>query len=159
MTSHTTLAQLDQMAVGDVASLPIDHLAMLLETIAEEKARVKRLDDHLHNALRTRFADSAAEARRTKGIDTGTVRLTDGDYTVIADLPKKVVYDQAGLALVERELSEMGEPVTDYITIKRDVPERAYGAWPASLKKMFEPYRTVDVGKPTFKLEQRKERT
>lgn len=156
MTNRVTLAQATEMPLTEVANLPIEQIALLLEDVAELKSHAKRADDHIYNAMRLRFADGAAEARRAKGTDTGTVRLTDGNYTVIADLPKKILWDQDGLRQVERQLAEMGEPIGDYISIKRDVSERAYGAWPASLRKMFEPFRTVDVGKPTFKLEQRK---
>ena len=129
MNNRPTLAQAVKMPVTEVSSLPIDVLAILLEDVALAKAETKVADDHLFSAMRLRFADAAAEARKAKGIDTGTVRLTDGDFVIVEDLPKKVSYDQDGLRQVEAELATMGEPVTDYISIKRDVSERAFGAW------------------------------
>lgn len=156
MRNRVTLAQATEMPASEVAALPIEQIALLLEDVAELKSHAKRADDHLYNAMRLRFADSAAEARRSKGTDTGTVRINDGDYVIVADLPKKIFWDQTGLGQVESQLAQMGEPPADYISIKRDVSERAYSAWPASLRKMFDPFRTVDVGKPTFKLEARK---
>jgi hypothetical protein len=156
MSNRVTLAQAREMPAEEVAALPIEQIALLLEDVAELKATAKRSDDHLHAAMRVRFADKAAEVRKEKGTDTGTVRLKDGEYTVLADLPKKVVWDQDGLGQVERQLSDMGEPIADYISVKREVSERSYGAWPASLRKMFDPHRTLDVGKPTFKLELKK---
>ncbi len=155
--NRPSLAQAVQMSVTEVAELPIDILAILHEEASELKSHAKRCDDHLYSAMRLRFADAAATARKASGKDTGTVRLIDGDFVIVADLPKKIGWDQAGLRQVESQLAAMGEPVDDYILVKRDVPERAYEAWPASLKKLFQPYRTVDVGKAGFKLERKKE--
>ena len=46
----------------------------------------------------------------------------------------------------------MGEPIAEYIKLKRDVSELAYRGWPSSLKKLFDPHRTLGVGKPTYKM-------
>jgi hypothetical protein len=156
-TNRVTLAQVCDLPLTEIAKLPMEQIALLLEDVAELKASAKAADDQIYSAMKLRFADAAAEARKAKGVDTGTVRLSDGDYVVIADLPKKTSWDQAGLRQVEAQLQAMGEPIEDYISIKRDVSERAFTSWPTSLRKLFEPHRTLDVGKPTFKLERKKE--
>ena len=38
-----------------------------------------------------------SQCRAEAGKDTGTVRFVDNDFTVIADLPKRVKWDQAKL--------------------------------------------------------------
>lgn len=157
MSNRPTIAQAVQMSVTEVASLPTSILALLLEDVAEMKTAHQRADSHLFAALSHRFADRSAEARKAKGTDTGTVRFTDDDCVVIADLPKRVTWDGAGLTQVSAQLQEMGEPVADYIQTKMDVAEKAYVGWPSSLKKMFDPHRTVGVGKASFKIEQKKD--
>lgn len=153
MSNRPTIAQAVQMSVTEVASLPTSILALLLEDVAEMKAAHKTADDHLFAALSHRFGDRASEARKAKGTDTGTVRFADDDCVVVADLPKRVSWDGVGLISVAEKLKEMGEPVSDYIQTKMDVAEKAYSSWPGSLKKLFDPHRTLSAGKANFKIE------
>lgn len=97
-------------------------------------------------ALEVRYATRAAEARRACGKDTGTVRLADGDYTVVADLPKRVDWDQEALAQIARNIADSGEDPAEFIDTKLTVSERKYGALPEAWRKGFEPARTVKVG-------------
>ena len=152
-TNRITLAQAVQMPVTELAKLPIDHLALLLEDVTALKTQGQKAADHMHAAMHLRYGGTAADRRRERGSDTGTVRLDDGGMTVLADLPKRVAWDQDGLAQVEKRLAEMGEPAGDYIKTERQVAERAFQAWPASLRKLFAPHRTEGAGKPTYKIE------
>ena len=45
-----------------------------------------------------------------------------------------------------------GENPADYLKVKFEVSERAYEAWPARLKELFTPARTVETGKPSYEL-------
>ena len=54
-------------------------------------------------------------------------------------------------ALVETIRAE-GENPTDYVEITFGVSERAYGAWPESIRRAFTPARTLKTGKQTFRL-------
>lgn len=157
-SNRTTLAELRQMDAEQAARLPVDHLAMLHEDVADLKADAKRLDDLLCSAMTVRYGDKAAALRRSAGKDTGTVSVSDGDYVVKADLPKKVEWDEDRLAEAEQKLRDMGEDPTEYIVVKRSVREAAYSGWPSSLRSMFEPARTVSTGKPSFKVERAKRR-
>lgn len=157
MSNRVTLAQAIEMSVSEVSALPIGQIALLLEDVAELKSSAKRADDHMFAAMSLRFGKPADNARKIKGVDTGTIRVTEGEFTIVADLPKKVTWSQSGLRAVEAEIIAMNEPVEDYISVKRDVSERSFEGWPNSLKKMFEPHRTVAVGKAGFKIEAKKE--
>jgi hypothetical protein len=84
--------------------------------------------------------------RRACGKDTGTVRLVDGDFTVVADLPKRVEWDQAKLAAMVERIRAAGEDPAEYVEITFKVPERAYVAWPEAIRQGFEPARTVKTG-------------
>ena len=156
MSNRCTLAQLSDMTPEQVDSLPMDQLATLLEDATDAKALAKHQDDILNASLARRFAALAAEARRAAGKDTGRVTLQQDGYLIRADLPKKVEWDDDRLADAEAQLAAMGEPVREYIRVKRIVMEGAYEKWPSSLRALFEPARTVGTGRPTFVVERAK---
>ena len=83
------------MPIGEIAALPATELALLQEEAEEAAKAARTLADWLDGAIALRYGDRAAAARRAEGKDTGTVRFDDGEVTVIADLPKKVDWDQA----------------------------------------------------------------
>lgn len=157
MHNRVTLAQLRDMDVKEVASLPIDQVADLLEEIAVLRADAKLLGDRVADALHHRFGDMAASLRRAKGTDTGTVRITEPDAgcVVIADLPKKVSWDQAVLRRAIDQLRDWGEDPDEYVTIELSVAETRFKAWPSKIKALFEPGRVVAPGRPTYKIEKK----
>jgi hypothetical protein len=156
MSNRVTLAQLDQMPIGEIANLPVAQLAMLLEDVAELKARAKRLGDWTDGALNLRYGEAAALARRADGKDTGRVRIEDEDFVVVADLPKKVTWSQPELREAMLVIAGWGEDVGDYVQTEIKVSEAKFEAWPKSIKALFEPARTMGVGKPSFAIEARK---
>ncbi len=104
-----------------------------------------------HSTTATATAPVRRAPRRTK--DTGTVRFEDNGFIVVADLPKRVKWDQQRLKeLVELIRSGWGEDPADYVKVKFEVSERAYDSWPARLKELFTPARTVETGKPSYEL-------
>ena len=140
------------MPVGEIAALPAEQLALLQEDAEAALAAAKTLKDWLDGAINLRFAEKAHAARRDMGKDTGTVQLVDDGVIVVADLPKRVDWDQAQLrTLVERIRAEDDDPA-EYVDVAFKVPERKYTAWPAGIRSAFEDARTVRTGKPVFKL-------
>ena len=81
------------------------------------------------------------------------VRFEDGEVTVIAELPKKVEWDQKRLASLAAMIRAEGEDPADYVATEFKVSERAYNAWPSRIRDAFQPARTTKVGKMTIKLE------
>lgn len=158
MSNRVTLEQLGRMGAEEFCELPIDQVAMLLEDVAELTANAKAAGEKIAYLLDRRYGETAARLRLAERKDTGTVRLRDGEFTIIADLPKRVEWDADGLVSVEAALHAQGEPVDEYIKIRRTVAESAYNSWPSSLKEMFAPHRTVGAGKPTYKVERAKKR-
>ena len=150
--NRITLDDLPTMPFGEIAALPGDQLA-LLKQVADERLRAaKNLSDWLDGAIALKYGDQAQEARRAEGKDTGTVRLQDGQVSVVAELPKRVDWDQAMLAgLVERIRADGADP-TEYVDIALSVSERKYTAWPKDIRQEFEPARTVRTAKPRFRL-------
>ncbi len=157
MNNRVTLAQLPEMTVEQVSALSLDQIELLLEDVADLKVTATQAGNILHAALHRRFVDPAAIARREAGKDSGKVTITEGDYAVACDLPKKVAWDQVKLSAVVSQLASMGEDPKEYIKTDLSVSETAYNAWPRSLKAIFEPARTVSTGKPTYTLQKRGE--
>jgi hypothetical protein len=146
------LGDLPTMPIGEIAALPPDLLALLQEEAEDAAKAARSLADWLHGAIGLRYGDRAAAARRAEGKDTGTVRLDDGEVTVIADLPKKVEWDQAALGKMIARIRAAGDDPAEYVETTFRVSERRYGAWPAAIRDGIEAARTVKPGKPTFRL-------
>lgn len=151
-SNRVTLDGLRRLTVAEVAHLPIEQLAALQEDVAALKADASACDERLRDALAVRFGAFADKSRRVLGKDTGTVRWDEDGYTVVADLPKAVVWDQAKLKRAEEEIRMWGENPAEFITIKRGVAEAKYAAWPSSIREVFDTARTVKAGKPSFEL-------
>ena len=134
------------MPTGELARMPVELLAGLQAELAHATTQLKAATARFSTALDVRYATRAAEARRACAKDTGTVRLADGDYTVVADLPKRVDWDQAKLAQIAANIADSGENPAEFIDTKLTVSERKYGALPEAWRKGFEPARTVKVG-------------
>lgn len=141
-----SIDQLINLPAGEIAQLPVELLAALQREIDAAAKQMKAVTARLSTALEVRYAARAAEARRACGKDTGTVRLVDGDFTVVADLPKRVEWDQAKLAAMVERIRAAGEDPAEYVEISFKVPERAYSAWPEAIRQGFEPARTVKTG-------------
>jgi hypothetical protein len=146
------LDDLRTMPVGEIAALPGDQLALLKDEADERLRAARTISDWLDGAIALKYGDRAQEARRAEGKDTGTIRLQDGPATVIAELPKRVDWDQAMLAGLVAQIRADGADPAEYVDISFGVPERKYTAWPAHIRETFEPARTVRTGKPRFRL-------
>lgn len=150
--NRITLDDLPTLPVGEIAALPGDQLALLKQDADERLRAAKTLCDWLDGAIALKYGDQAQDARRAENKDTGTIRLQDGPVTVVAELAKRVDWDQAMLAgLVERIRADGADP-TEYVDVSFSVPERKYTAWPKDIRQEFEPARTVRSAKPKFRL-------
>ena len=135
-----------RLDVAEIARLPVDLLAILQREVDERLKQAKAAKARLDGALTIRYATRAEEERRARGKDTGTVRFDDGDFTVVADLPKRVEWDQAQLAAMVERIRAAGDDPSQYVDVTYKVPERKYAAWPEAIRKGFEPARTVRPG-------------
>ncbi|MDO8604909.1 MAG: hypothetical protein Q7R40_00095 [Phaeospirillum sp.] len=150
--NRPSLADMMRLPLGEVADLPVEMLALLQEDVEHGLRNAKTAKDWMDGVLDRRYAPIAAELRSRDGKDTGTVRFEDGAVTVVADLPKKVEWDQEQLAATVERIRASGDDPAEYVETAFKVPERKYGAWPAHIRAAFEAARTVKTGKPTFTL-------
>jgi hypothetical protein len=151
--NHITLDDLRNMQIGEIVALSAEQLALLQDAANEVLRSAKATSDWLEGAIALKYTDRAVMARMEASKDTGTVRFDDGTVTVIADLPKRVDWDQAQLAGLVERISAAGDDPTEYVDVSFKVPERKYAAWPESIRQNFEPARTVRTGALKVKLE------
>ena len=152
LTNRPTLDSLRMLPIGEIAALPAEHLALLQEDATAALDAGKKAKDWIDGAIALRFGDQAQALRREAGKDTGTVRFEQDGVTVVADLPKRVDWDQALIASVVARIRAAGDDPTQYVDIAIKVPERKYTAWPENIRTAFAPARTVKTGKPSFRL-------
>lgn len=152
LPNRPALATIRAMPVAELAELPAEHLALLQDEAAAALDSAKQMKDQVDGAIGLRFASHAEAQRRAAGKDTGTVRFEQDGVTIVADLPKKVDWDQAMIAAVVERIRAAGDDPSQYVDIAIKVPERKYGAWPESIRAAFAPARTVKTGKQTFRL-------
>lgn len=146
------LQDLPDLPPQEIAALPADVLAMLQQESETALKQAKAAKARLDGALVLKYGARAAEARRAIGKDSGTVRLRDGDITVVADLPKRIAWDQVKLGQMVERIRAAGDDVAEYIEVSFKIAERNYAAWPRAIREGFEPARTVRSGQLTSEL-------
>lgn len=157
--NRITLNDLRGMQVGAIAALSGEELAPLRLEAEDQLRAAKTFGDWLDGAIALKYGDQAHAARNADGKDTGTIRFADGAVTVVAELPKRVDWDQAKLAALVERIKADGEDPTEYVDISFDVAERKYSAWPVHIRMAFDGARTVRTGKQRFRFSQNDEVT
>lgn len=91
-----------------------------------------------------------AAGRRDKPF--GALSFETGGHKITQTVPKKVEWNQPGIADVYDRIKAHGDNPAQYIKLKFTVDERKFDAWPDQIKQIFAPARTVTPGKPTIKI-------
>lgn len=151
-TNRPQLEAIRNLPIGEIAQLPAEHLALLQEDATAALDASKKAKDWIEAAIVLRFSEPAQALRREAGKDTGTVRFEQDGVTIVADLPKRVDWDQALIADLVERIRAGGDDPGQYVEIAIKVPERKYTAWPDHIRRQFEPARTVRTGKPSISL-------
>jgi len=141
-----------------IASLTAPELACILDDLGEQKASLARIEDKVRSALDLKYGARARQRRAEEGKDTGVVRFEDNGFVVIADLPKRVKWDQDKLKhAAEIIRSGWGDDPAEYIKAKLEVSEAAFANWPRPVRELFIPARTVETGRPVYRIETQNE--
>ncbi len=151
-SNQPKIEQLRHLPIGELIQLPAEHLALLQDEARTGLDLAKRALDWIEGAIALRYQQQAIAARAAAGKDTGTVRFQDGAVEVVADLTKKVDWDQRRLAELVDRIRAGGEDPGEYVEVSFKVSERAYAAWPERIRAAFEPARTVRTARPTYRL-------
>jgi len=89
----------------------------------------------------------------TKEYGCGTVNLQEGNYKFKVVVSKKVKWDNSQLERIHQEIKDSGVDPSAYLKVSYTVNENNYKAWGDNIQGYFEPARTVEVTKPTIKIE------
>lgn len=154
MSNRIHLEDVTATNASVLIDLPIDQLDLLLGEAQANVAAAGAVLEALKSALAARFETRAVAARRSKGKDTGIVRVIQGDYEVVADLPKKVTWDQKtiGAALDALESVDCDVPMSKLVKVEIKISEGYYEQLKPEHQAILLPARTVKTGKPTYSL-------
>ena len=105
--------------------------------------------------------EDGAMPAATRRLEKAVAMLEDNGDAVVADLPKRIRWDQAQrirwdqaqLAGLAERIRSAGEDPADYVEITYKVPERRYAAWPPAIRDDFAPARTVETGSLKIELQ------
>jgi hypothetical protein len=148
MTEHVR-----HLEPAEIAQLTAPELACIVDDLAEQRATLALIEDKVRAALDLKYAARAKQRRAEEGKDTGTVRFEDNGFVVIAELPKRVKWDQDKLRHAGEVIrTGWGDDPSDYIKTKLEVSETAYANWPRPVRELFTPARTVETGRPVYRI-------
>lgn len=149
MTEHVR-----HLDVEAIAALTAPELACIMDDLAEQKASLALIEDKVRRALDCKYGARAHQRRAEENKDTGTVRFEDNGFVIVADLPKRVKWDQDKLKhAVEIIRTGWGDDPAEYVKVKLDVSEAAFANWPRPVRELFVPARTVETGRPVYRIE------
>ena len=130
--NHIPLDALCRLPIAEIASLPAEELARLQKEADAALRQAKLILACLDGALTQKYADRAKAARADAQKDFGVARFQDGAVTVVADLSKKVEWNQGkrdgwleqGLLAVAVDDTRLTWPERELL---KQLGERIYG--------------------------------
>jgi hypothetical protein len=153
MTDMTMFpADLAAMSVAQLAALPAAQKAEIHRNLAEASEWLKSARAKFDAALDAAYGEQARAALRDSGRDFGTTHVSDGALRITFELPRRVAWDQEGLAKIAARITAAGERAEDYVDVDLSIPESRFSNWPPALREQFASARTTKPGKPTFRL-------
>lgn len=140
-----------------ISKISVKELNDLLAEATEVLAVAKKSKARLDSAIQFKYSDKVDGLRESLEKESGVVRLEDSGFSVSADRPKNISWDQKSLADIAEKIRAGGEDPSEFIEISYKVSERKYSAWPSNLKKSFTPARTLKYGKEKIVIDEKKE--
>lgn len=153
MRPNISLDMLRGMETADAAQLPVGVLKDLLDEYILRADELKEIKIALDAALEEGFVSQARDALLADRKDTGTAVLNVGEYNVTVTLPKRVKWDQE--VLIDALYKMNTDDARHYVNSTHKIDERKYDSAPDDIKALLLPARTVEVGKPSIKIEER----
>jgi len=147
----------DVLAVRDV--LQTRRKGLIDEAMAAIADEIEHIDTQMAKVkaqIDGMVAEDLAALRRDKS--TGVVKFVRDGVEVKETVSKVVTWDQIKLQEIHHKIKSAGDNPDEYIGMKLSVAESAFKAWPAMIKKIFEPARTVKPGKPSLSFKVVKEK-
>ena len=150
MQNLIPLSFLDEAKSTEISQLSSGDLRSLMERLTEMAECLKKRKNLLEDGLNLKFNQIAQDKLKLDGRDTGTIRFDDGAYTIVAEMPKKVVWDQEKLETIIDKIPAAERK--HYVKATYAIDERKYLSWSDDLRKFFDEARSVHLGKPKFQI-------
>jgi hypothetical protein len=150
---NTQLLDLTAMCAEQVAAMNTAELAELDGAVDEQSKDIKQIKSLLDKAKEIKFGPQAEEERRKQGKPTGTIQIDDGAYVIVNIVQKKPEWNQEKLAAISKEMHRDGVDPSNYLDTEFKIQERRYTAWPPHIQDVFASARTLNVSKPTYRIE------
>ncbi len=116
-----------------------------LEDVQNQIDILKKQETGLKKELQEKYSKQTLSLYAEKGDKFGVVNIKDAGFKLSFTTPKKVSYDQEGL----KKLYDLGAPVT----VEYSLSENVYKALDKEGQAAFMPYRTVEPGNVSIKIE------
>jgi hypothetical protein len=140
----------ENITAKQISVLPIGDLVQLHSLINKRLIEAKTMKERLDDGLELRFALPLQEEMQNQSKDTGTVYLTEGDFRITAEVPKRVAWDPEKMEKALKLLSENTRQ--QIVKTSYSIDERLYKDLPPQYREVLDPARTVTPGRPRFKI-------
>ena len=144
--------EIGEMTAAELEAISLVKLAEIIGWIERSRDDIRTYEVAVHQELQRRFQDRAAQVRSSQAKSTGTVRFAQGDFMVVAELPKRVDYDQVKLRAAVEALRLRDEDPNEYVAFEISVPEAKWHEFTPGIRTLFQDARTVKAGRQSFKL-------
>lgn len=114
-----------------------DELINIEGSMKELRRQKKQIETELREYFEGQIKDA--------GKKFGTVNCEHDGFVVKFTTPKKIDWDQDGLAKLYDKIKQHENPDV-YMSAKYSVSENAYKTWPDKVKAAFDQHRTEGVG-------------
>lgn len=133
------------MTISNIAN----QILSLEAEISAKKKALAQLEAQLNDNIKDQYEAELA----TKEYGCGTVNLAEDDIKIKVVVSKKVKWDNSQLERIYNEIKNSGVDASAYIKVSYAVNENNYKSWGDNIRGYFEPARTVEVSKPSIKIE------
>lgn len=133
----------------------LELLAIELETAQEIKNKAAAREKEIKEEILKRYEGNLVNLLAEKSEPYGTVNITEDDFIISVNVPKKIKWEQDRLANLCKQITAGNENPLDYIDIEYNVPESKYKNWPQIIKDEFIAARTIQPGSPAVTIKRK----
>jgi DNA-directed RNA polymerase specialized sigma24 family protein len=144
------LSILEILSAKEISRLEVGELMDLSDQITKFTSHTKELKEKLEDGLNLRFSEAVKNSLRSENKDTGTIRFFDGTFQIVAEVSKKVSWDQEKMEELIKRIPD--ERRKDIVKISYAIEERKYSALPTAYQELFREARTITPGKTRFQI-------
>jgi uncharacterized protein (UPF0305 family) len=139
------LSVLETLSAKEISELATYDLMDLSDQITKLCSHAKELKEKLDDALNLRFSESVQNNLQSENKNTGTTRFFDGAFQIVAEVPKKVTWDNEKMEELIKRIPEDRRKA--FVKVVYSIEERKYAMLPHDYQELFREARTITPGK------------